>query len=161
MGPPDDDGSIRELFDGHLGARPEVLSLLDLSSKEHYFGVALESLVDQEPTLATTASPYNSEAFACSCSPRSCGRRCMRVPSRCLPSRTALERFFGAETVNLVPVLPGAVAEEWVRAVRRRGNAGAIFSLPFGLRAFARFDASEFQTSTMAAGLSMSTSVPP
>jgi hypothetical protein len=59
--------------------------------------------------------------------------------------------LIGAHSVNLVPVLPGAVAEEWIRAVHNRHlNAGAMFSLPFGLRAFARFDADEF---AMVAGL--------
>jgi len=154
VGPPDDDDGTRELFDGHLGARPEVLSLLDLSSKEHYFGVALESLVDQEPTLANNRLTVQQRSVRLLLQPQVLWEPVyagsLELSSRANGARTLL----GSRADTLVPVLPGAVAEEWIHTLRRRGGAAAIFSLPFGLRAFARFDASEFPTfPPMGAGL--------
>lgn len=46
----------------------------------------------------------------------------------------------GADSVKLVPVLPGMVVREIVTAAQQNQSAGALFSLPFGLRAFVRLD---------------------
>jgi hypothetical protein len=46
----------------------------------------------------------------------------------------------GANSVKLVPVLPGMVSLHFVAAAGQRLPCAVLFSLPFGLRAFARFD---------------------
>src|SRR5258708_14256163 len=44
----------------------------------------------------------------------------------------------GANSVTLVPTLPGPMTNEILAAIGRKQNAAAMFSLPFGLKAMAR-----------------------
>ena len=49
--PEDEPRELRARFDDHLQTHFELLNLLDLSSNEHHFGVALERLSDQNVQL--------------------------------------------------------------------------------------------------------------
>ena len=164
VGRPDEDERLRGQFDGHLGAHREVLSLLDLSSKEHFFGVALESLSDQEPTLTSNRLTVQQRSVRLLMQPQVLWEPVYAGSVEMTSEMNGARTLLGANTVKLVPVLPGAIAEEWTRALQRRFNAAAMFSLPFGLRAFARFDAGEFpdlSIPSIVAGLLELTSAPP
>ena len=144
VGRQDDDGALRERFDHHLGSNREVLSLLDLSSNDHHFGVSLESMFDQEPTLTGNRLNVQLRNIRLLMQPQVLWEPVQAGPVEMTSTMNGGRTLLGANTVKLVPVLPGVVAEEWTSAIQHRNRAGAIFSLPFGLRAFARFDAGEF-----------------
>ena len=120
------------------------MSLLDLSSREHFFGVALESLSDQEPTLTSNRLNVQQRSVRLLMQPQVLWEPVYAGSVEMTSEMNGARTLLGANTVKLVPVLPGVIAEEWTRALQRRFNAAAMFSLPFGLRAFARFDAGEF-----------------
>ncbi len=138
-------------FRNHLEARRTELALLDVSSADHLFGVALESLAEQ---------PLRIDGANCLALPLHQVRLLMQpqvlwepvdlpppdpsppnAPRTQLLSRTAGgTSLVGARTDTVVPVLPGRVCEEVLRAARGAGPAAALFALPFGLRAFVRLE---------------------
>ena len=58
--------SLGQRFAEHLNAQPEFLSLLDLSSRDHHFGVALESLSDAHPRIDPSIA-CRSNCATCAC----------------------------------------------------------------------------------------------
>lgn len=150
--PDDEDPLLRALFDRHLGSRREPLSLLDLSSRDHHLGVALENLSDQEVALDGNLLTVRLRGVRLLMQPQVQWEPVQVVPNPAAnvhQAETATSATHGARTlagadhVKLVPVLPGLVSQEWVQAAREGRPCGALFSLPFGLRAFARLDARE------------------
>ena len=108
VGRPDEDERLRGQFDGHLGAHREVLSLLDLSSKEHFFGVALESLSDQEPTLTSNRLTVQQRNVRLLMQPQVLWEPVYAGSVEMTSEMNGARTLLGANTVKLVPVLPGA-----------------------------------------------------
>ncbi|HEX5601385.1 MAG TPA: hypothetical protein VFX63_02505, partial [Pyrinomonadaceae bacterium] len=145
----DETRELREQFDRHLQSHAEFLSLLDLSSNDHYFGVALEMLSDQNVQLRENRLTVEQRGVRLLMQPQVQWEPLEVVPNA-VGAPNADTLFFktnggrtlaGASSVELVPVLPGVVSLHFVAAAGRRLPCAALFSLPFGLRAFARFDA--------------------
>jgi len=137
---------LGERFREHLQAQPEFLTLLDLSSGDHHFGVALESLSDARPRLdADNRLTVELRDVRLLMQPQvhwepveDVTPAGVRTP---IVSETHGGRtLVGANSVKLVPVLPGVVGGEIVKAVGL-GPTAALFSLPFGLRAFVAMSA--------------------
>jgi hypothetical protein len=148
--PVDETRELRDQFDRHLQSHPEFLSLLDLSSNDHYFGVALEMLSDQNVRLRENRLTVEQRGVRLLMQPQVQWEPLEVVPNADAGVPNADTLFFktngartlaGASSVELVPVLPGVVSLHFVAAAGRRLPCAALFSLPFGLRAFARFDA--------------------
>ncbi len=136
---PDAHREIEGLFREHLAAQPESLSLLDLSSHEDHYGVALETLSDARARL----DGDNRLAVALS------DVRLLMQPQvhwepvealspvgtvRLLSETHGGRTLVGVNSVKLAPVLPRAIGDEILAA--RRDRRAALFSLPFGVRAF-------------------------
>jgi len=147
--PADEAPELRAQFDRHLQSHPEFLSLLDLSSNDHYFGVALEMLSDQNVRLRENRLTVEQRGVRLLMQPQVQWEPLEVVPNADAGVPNADTLFFktngartlaGASSVELVPVLPGVVSLHFVAAAGRRLPCAALFSLPFGLRAFARFD---------------------
>jgi hypothetical protein len=145
----DETPDLRAQFDRHLQSHPEFLSLLDLSSNDHYFGVALEMLSDQNVQLRENRLTVEQRGVRLLMQPQVQWEPLEVVPNADAGVPNADTLFFktngartlaGASSVELVPVLPGVVSLHFVAAAGRRLPCAALFSLPFGLRAFARFD---------------------
>lgn len=147
--PVDEAPELRAQFDRHLRSHPEFLSLLDLSSNDHYFGVALEMLSDQNVRLRENRLTVEQRGVRLLMQPQVQWEPLEVVPNDAgtphadtlLFKTNGARTLAGASSVELVPVLPGVVSLHFVAAAGRRLPCAALFSLPFGLRAFARFDA--------------------
>ncbi|MGJ5818617.1 hypothetical protein [Paludibaculum fermentans] len=152
----DEDPILRELFDGHLGTHRESLSLLDLSSRDDHFGVAIESMGRLEPTLRDNQLSLQFSGLRLLMQPQVLWEPVQAGPVELVSKTNGARTLAGSRSVKLVPVLPGVIARAWVDSARERERCGVMFSLPFGLRAFARFDVLEvlqFATSATDASL--------
>lgn len=153
--PADDDlvlrGShlLRRAFDGHLGSQPELHSLLDVSSGDDLLGVAVESLFDSQPTIRQNRLSVELRGVRLLMQPQVQWEPVQVVPNpdagapnadRLVSLISGARTLAGALSVKLVPVLPGAVCAAIAEAARQRLRCGVLFSLPFGIRAFARLD---------------------
>jgi hypothetical protein len=142
-----DEQAVYGAFQSHLQAHTEFLYLLDLSSREHLFGVALESPSDGNPEIVDNRLSI----------PLSRVRLLMQPQVQWEPVRLAIDAvvhneeaahskwnggptLVGANSVKLVPVLPGALSDGILEALNAGTPAAALFSLPFGLRAMARLE---------------------
>lgn len=140
------DRRLEARFREHLEAQPEFLGLLDLSSGDHHFGVAMESLSDAQPRLdADNRLTVELRDVRLLMQPQVHWEPVENVTPAGARTRLASEShggrtLVGANSVKLVPVLPGVVGGEIVAAVGRVPTA-ALFSLPFGLRAFVAMSA--------------------
>jgi hypothetical protein len=142
-----DEAAVREHFQGQLQSQMSFISLLDLSSRQFQLGVAMEDPSD---------SPLNLDNNRLSV-PLSGVRLLMQPqvqwePVRIIANQNVTVSFdpsvasttnggptlVGANNVKLVPVLPSPVIREIVTATREKQNAAALFSLPFGMRAYAK-----------------------
>lgn len=140
---------LGEMFRAQLQAQSEFLNLLDLSTHDHHFGVALESLSDQRLTI-DTANRLNVELrnVRLLMQPQVHWEPVQVIdkdgqPGAVLRSQTqGGHSLVGALTVTLVPVLPSAVGRAIIDVANGQRPAAALFSLPFGLRAFVHMDAS-------------------
>ena len=139
-GLPDEDSTVRELFDSHLGSHHESLSLLDLSGGDHHFGVAIESPPSAEPILNANQWTLQLQSMRLLMQPQVLWEPVHTGAVELTSTTNGARTLAGAASVKLVPVLPGVIAGEWVAAAQQRQACGAMFSLPFGLRAFARLD---------------------
>jgi hypothetical protein len=146
--PGDEAPELRSFFDRHLHTHSELLNLLDLSSNDHHFGVALERLSDQNVKLRANRLAVELRGVRLLMQPQ-----VQWEPVEVEPNRDAniladklefttngARTLVGANSVRLVPVLPSVVGMQIVIAASDNERAGALFSLPFGLRAFARMD---------------------
>ena len=142
------DPLLGERFRAQLQAQPEFLNLLDLSTQDHHFGVALESLSEQRPTIdAANRLSVELRNVRLLMQPQVHWEPVQvigedKLPGAVLNSQTqGGHSLVGAQSVKLVPVLPGVVGREIVAVANGRRPAAALFSLPFGLRAFVHMDA--------------------
>ena len=137
-------------FREFLQAQPDFLLMLDVSSKEHLFGVALEG--DTPATLADNRLAYEARHVRLFMQPQVQWEPVQIEPNELVPSLKSEiihstmnggPTLVGANTVTLVPALPGWIAGEIVSATRQERPAAALFSLPFGLKAMARLSPPE------------------
>jgi hypothetical protein len=140
----------RDLFYRHLEADRAHLGLLDLSGRDHQFGVALEALpeaplvIDDANRLAwplrrvrlLMQPQVHWEPVQVLANPDAKTFHDEMVESKTHGGPSLV----GANTVKLVPVLPGQVGVEIATVANGQHRAGALFGLPFGLHAFARMD---------------------
>ncbi len=141
----DSDLQLRGEFMEHLQGQPEFLNLLDLSTRDDHFGIALESLSDSRPRL-DLANRLSVELrdVRLLMQPQVNWEPVQIGPDTNLPmveSKThGGQTLVGANSVKLVPTLPGMVCVEIAVAASRKNDAAALFSLPFGLRALVFMD---------------------
>lgn len=142
------DTRLGERFRAGLSAQPEFLSLLDLSTHDHHFGVALESLSDQTPAIdSANRLTVELRHVRLLMQPQVHWEPVQDMNSP-TPGGTTLRSvsqgghsLLGADSVERVPLLPGAVGRQIVAAADSgTHNAAALFSLPFGLRAYVHID---------------------
>lgn len=155
----DDEHQIANLFRGFLDAPLERTLLLDLSSREHLFGVALEAIDDNTPPEHRPAIDGNRLAL-----PLNRVRLFMQPQVHWEPVWPVEEpkanppllvegplesllngglTLVGARGNDQVATLPAAISQEILAAIRNQRRAAALFSLPFGLRAMARLSPDE------------------
>jgi hypothetical protein len=146
---PDEATELSSRFHGLLDALPESLYLLDLSSKDHHFGVALSSLANQRVDLDQNRLTVEMRNVRLLMQPQVQWEPVEVVPhpdagarfSEIVSSKSNGARTLaGAASVKLVPVLPGVVCSGIALASREGSRFAALFSLPFGLRALAFID---------------------
>lgn len=142
-----DDKALYEAFQGHLQSQRDFLFLLDVSSREHLFGVAMELPSDNPAELLDNRLAFQMRHLRLLMQPqvqwepvqiepnllvRTLHREIIHSTSNGGPT------LVGANTVTLVPTLPEPMTDEILAAIGRNQSAAALFSLPFGLRAMAR-----------------------
>ena len=146
--PGDETPELRSFFDRHLETHVELLHLLDLSSNDHHFGVSLERLSDQNVQVRENRLTVELRGVRLLMQPQVQWEPLEVVPNADAGVPNPDTLFFktngartlaGANSVQLVPVLPGIVSLHFVAAASQRLHCGVLFSLPFGLRAFAQF----------------------
>jgi hypothetical protein len=139
---------VAERFSGYLDALPESLYLLDLSSRQHLFGVALEPPSDNPPALTDNLLSVQLQHVRLLMQPQVQWEPVRIEPNPKVPTlvRETVHSnsnggptLVGANSVKLVPTLPGRLSTEIIDAVRGGRRGAALFSLPFGLRAVATF----------------------
>lgn len=145
--PEDEPRELRARFDDYLQTHRELLNLLDLSSSEHHFGVALERLSEQKVQLHENRLTVEMRGVRLLMQPQVQWEPVQVEPNpdagiaadRLRFTTNGARTLVGANSVKLVAVLPGVVS---TRIIEEADNkpAGALFSLPFGLRAFVRMD---------------------
>ena len=147
--PDPDETALYNAFRDLLGAQQEYLYLLDMSSRSHLFGVAIESPSDRLPELLNNRLAFETSRIRLLMQPQ-----VQWEPVQADPNAQDLEKKFtsqilsstmnggptlvGANNVTLVPTLPEPVTEAILTAIQMDKRAAALFSLPFGLRAMAR-----------------------
>ncbi|MEO8597096.1 MAG: hypothetical protein ABI759_27505 [Candidatus Solibacter sp.] len=146
-----DEGIVYEAFRGHLKSNNEFLYLLDLSSREHLFGVALESPSDNDPKIIDNRLSLGLNKTRLLMQPQVLWEpvRVVANPNQNIvvnvdgvaaSQSNGGPTLIGANDVKLVPILPAALSDEILAAIRSEHPAAALFSLPFGLRAMARLN---------------------
>ncbi len=135
--PNDDDARLHGQFISHLRCEHEQFLLLDLSSREHLFGVALEHF-DQQPTIVDNRLTVALRQVRLLMQPQVQWEPVADVTGVLRSTLNGGPTLAGAHAVTLVPVLPGVISTEIPRAIAEKRPAAALFSLPFGLRAFVR-----------------------
>ena len=147
--PAESDANLGGRFSQQINGQPEFLSLLDLSSQDHHFGIALESLSDQQPRIdGANCLTVELRDVRLLMQPQVHWEPVQIIPNKdvgiLLPELVQSashggRTLVGANAVTLVPLLPGRVGSEIVATANGLRNAAALFSLPFGLRALVRF----------------------
>ena len=142
-----DEKDVYGAFQTHLASKPELLYMLDLSSREHLFGVALEQLdspFNNKPAIEGNRLAVQLNQIRLLMQPQVQWEP-VRIEGN--PDVQGLVNGFGrsgldggptlvgAQSVKLVPVLPGSLSGEIIEAIGAGSPAAALFSLPFGLRA--------------------------
>ena len=129
-------------FIEHVGGRFDALSLLDLSTRAHHFGIALEPLDAQQPPAIDAdnrlAVPLRTVRLMMQ--PQVHWEPVDDVLGRLVSGTHGGATLIGAKAITQVAALPGAVEAEIVAAAGRTSPAAALFSLPFGMRALAFAD---------------------
>jgi len=139
-----DDVALRQQFHTYLGAHPETLCLLDMSSREHLLGVAFESPSDNPAELVDNRLAFPMQHVRLLMPPQVLWEP-VRVEANPLIPTLSNEiihsnaltspTLIGANSVTLVPTLPEPVTAGILDGIRLNKDAAALFSLPFGLRA--------------------------
>jgi hypothetical protein len=142
-----DEIAVYGAFQAHLQSKAEPVYLLDLSSREDLFGVAFESPSDISPQLQDNRLSVQLNQIRLLMQPQVQWEPVQNEPNPDVPGVNLLHSgpvsgptLVGANSVKLVPVLPGPLSDEILGAIGAGSPAAALFSLPFGLRAFANLD---------------------
>lgn len=162
--PPRDDGeyAVYEGFRRHLESEPEPVYLLDMSSRDHLFGVALEPFSDRRVAVVENRLTLPLHRVRLLMQPQVHWEPVHIKPNPNVPTlvdeivgsvSNGGPTLVGARSVTLVPTLPGAVSDSIVDAIHDNRRAAALFSLPFGLRAMARLSPNEAQDRTNVPGV--------
>ena len=143
-----DERALLEAFHTHLASKPELLYLLDMSSREHLLGVAIESPSHSSARLIDNRLAVPMSSVRLLMQPQVQWEPVQIEPNPQLPpsipplvSEIAHSMsnggptLVGANTVTLVPTLPAPVTAAILDAIRLDQPSAALFSLPFGLRA--------------------------
>ncbi len=146
--PGESDPRLGERFRLGLAAKPDFLSLLDLSTRDHHFGIAIESLAEQTPVIdGSNRLSVELRHVRLLMQPQVHWEP-VQDPKATVPSLATLrslthggKTLVGADSAERVALLPGAVGTQVVAAAASgRQNAAALFSLPFGLRTYVHID---------------------
>lgn len=144
-----DEAAVYQVFENHLQCqKTESLFMLDLSSKEHLFGVALESAASIRPEIIDNRLSVPLNRIRLLLQPQVQWEPVLDDPNPDAgPSAGVVHSFLeggpslvGANSVKLVPVLAANLSGEILEAIGEGLPAAALFSLPFGLRATATLD---------------------
>ncbi len=147
-----DENRVRGAFQSHLQSQPESLLLLDLSTREHLFGVAIEGVGADQPQIVDNLLSVQLNHVRLLMQPQVQWEPVQLEPAPNIdpdpahPAAFAHSRFnggptlLGANSVTLVPALPTTLSDQLLKAIGTSSPAAALFSLPFGLRAFAQLD---------------------
>ena len=144
-----DERAVYDAFQTHLASEVEFLYLLDMSSREHLFGVAFESPSDNTLEIIDNRLSLQLNKIRLLMQPQ-----VLWEPVEIVPIQDVMglvqevahselnggPTLVGANSVKLVPILPGSLSEEILGAIGLNRPSAALFSLPFGLRAVALLD---------------------
>jgi hypothetical protein len=142
----EDEGRVHGTFREFLGAARDRVFLLDLSTREHLFGVALDLRDDQDQSIADNRFTTPLHRVRLFLQPQVHWERVwvQKPVDPPLTEGLADSRWnggptlLGANSPVVVPTLPARVSGTLLDAIRARHRAAALFSLPFGLRAMVR-----------------------
>jgi hypothetical protein len=152
----DDNRPLRNAFDDHLQSRHESLSLLDLSSNDHLFGVSIEPMSHLDPKLADNQLSVRLRDLRLLMQPQVLWEPVQVAGTPLNSIANGGRTLAGTTSVKLVPIRPSIIAREWASAAQQRIPWAALFALPFGIQAFARLlrgDLSPFTIPAIDAGL--------
>jgi hypothetical protein len=142
-----DEQAVYRFFTAHLQSQTEFLYLLDLSSREHLFGVAFESPSDNKPEIVENRLSVQLNRVRLLLQPQVQWEPVRFVPGPEVVNEEAAHSMLnggptlvGANSIKLTPVLPARLSDEIMAAIPERHAVAALFSLPFGLRAAASLD---------------------
>jgi hypothetical protein len=141
-----DEIAVRGAFQSHIQSAAESLLLLDLSSREHLFGVAIEAPGFNQPQIVDNLLSVQLNHVRLLMQPQVQWEPVQLEPPPNVGATFGHSKFnggptlLGANSVKLVPALPTALSDEILQAIGEKNPAAALFSLPFGLRAFAQLD---------------------
>jgi hypothetical protein len=144
-----DEIAVYATFRGHLESQQEFLRMLDLSSREHLFGVAFESPSDHKPDIVDNRLSVQLNRVRLLLQPQVQWEPVRIEPILNVP--TLFEEIahskwnggltlVGANSTKPTPVLPASLSNEIIDAIRGLAPAAALFSLPFGIRAMANLN---------------------
>jgi hypothetical protein len=143
----DEEREVSSLFRGYLDAATEALYLLDISSREHLFGVAFETPDEARPAIEDNRLAMPLHRVRLFLQPQVQWEPVWIQPNPAVPAlKEGLVRslsnggptFVAARGDMLVATLPAPLSNQILEAIRSQKRAAALFSLPFGLRAVAR-----------------------
>ena len=139
--------ALYRAFQEHLQSQRDFLFRLDVSSREHLFGVAMELPSDNPAELLDNRLAFQMRHLRLLMQPQVQWEPVQIEPNLLVQTlhseiiHSTLNggpTLMGANTVTLVPTLPEPMTDEILAAIGRNQSAAALFSLPFGLRAMAR-----------------------
>jgi len=139
----DDEARLQGRFISFLAVEHESLRLLDLSSREHLFGVALERSGGQTPTIVDNRLTMALRQMRLLMQPQVQWEPVVDPLGLLKSTTNGGPTLVGAQSVKLVPVSPDAIATAILDTIAARRRAAALFSLPFGLRAMVRLSPPE------------------
>ncbi|HEY6376318.1 MAG TPA: hypothetical protein VIX90_12420 [Edaphobacter sp.] len=141
-----DEIAVRGAFQSHIQSEAESLLLLDLSSREHLFGVAMEPLGANQFQIVDNLLSIQLNRVRLLMQPQVQWEPVQLEPPPNIGATFGHSKYnggptlLGANSVKLVPALPTSLSDEILQAIGEKNPAAALFSLPFGLRAFAQLD---------------------
>lgn len=142
-----DERNLYDAFRAHLGSQPDFLYLLDMSGREDLFGVAFEPISDGKTELIDNQLSVELRRVRLLMQPQVQWEPVLVQENYLVPTlkeevvhstSNGGPALVGANSVKLVPTIPGPLSNAIVGAIGQDLRAAALFSLPFGLRAMAR-----------------------
>ena len=143
-----DEQIVQTAFHNVISSQLEALYLLDLSSREHLFGVAVESTSHNFAEVIDNRLAFPMNHIRLLMQPQVQWEPVRAEPNPLFPppfgpgapeilhsNQPSGTTLIGANAVTLVPTLPSPVTAAILDAIRLKQPSAALFSLPFGLRA--------------------------